>query len=96
MSEKRINCYECRYRGTILGDRHSKCQHPEVKKTGISDGFMIDIAEAVLGKADGARLKLGIKGGGQTWPANYNPVFLTACRGFEPKDDESKEGSCRK
>ena len=96
MSEKRINCYECRYRGTIPGDAHSGCWHPEVIKTGLWDNYFTALAEAYIGKAEGARHKLGILGGGMTWPENFNPTFLTACRGFESKDDESKEGSCQK
>lgn len=80
-----IDCYECKYRGTIPGDRHSKCQHPEVNKTGIDDCFMGGLAEAYLGKANPAKRALGIKGGGPTWPANFNPIFLTACLGFTAK-----------
>lgn len=88
------NCYDCRHRGTIPGDAHSCCRHPEVRKTGIEDGFMGGLAEAFMGKATGARLKLGIQGGGPTWPANFNPTFLMACRGFEAKAKEEK--SCQR
>ena len=63
MPEKRINCYECRYRGIIPGDAHSRCQHPEVVKSGISDEYTTAMTE----------------------------VFITACSGFESKDDEKKE-----
>jgi len=26
----KANCYKCKHRGTIPGDAHSKCNHPEV------------------------------------------------------------------
>lgn len=85
--EHQPNCYECRHRRTIPGDAHSRCSHPEVKKTSISDCFMSGLAEAYLGKAELARIALDVRGGGQTWPANFNPAFLTSCRGFEPKEE---------
>ena len=69
------NCYECRYRGTIPGDAHSCCRHPEVM-------------DGVLSKLD---VRFGTILGGFTWPVNYNPAFLTACRGFK-----AKEEPCRK
>jgi len=78
------NCYECRHRGILPGDAHSKCCHPEAKK-GLDDNDIAAMAEAFMGKADIARVKMGIRGGGQTWPANFNPAFLTACNGFEAK-----------
>lgn len=90
--EKRPNCYECRYRRTIPGDAHSRCAHPEVEETGISNDWF----EAFAGKACAAQRKLGIRGGGLTWPVNFNPLFLTACRGFRSKNDGKKEKSCRR
>lgn len=89
--EYQPNCYECRHRGTIPGDAHSRCRHPEVEKTGLDDNEIGAIVGVLQGKAVGARFKLGIRGGGLTWPANFNPSFLTACRGFESKKGEEKE-----
>ena len=27
-------CYECRWRGSVAGSRHSSCKHPETKEDG--------------------------------------------------------------
>jgi len=46
--ENKPNCRKCEYRGTIPGDSHSECKHPEVAKlvikgnpTGIRRGWFI-------------------------------------------------------
>ena len=31
VSDYKPNCYTCRWRGTLTGSAHSKCQHPEIK-----------------------------------------------------------------
>ena len=31
MTEQKPNCYECRFRGTIPGDCHSRCSHPTTR-----------------------------------------------------------------
>lgn len=76
------NCYKCVYRGVLPGDAHSKCCHPEATRS-LDPNDLAAMAEAFVGKADIAKLKLCIRGGGQTWPANFNPSFLTNCEGFE-------------
>lgn len=80
------NCYDCRHRRIIPGDTHSRCCHPEARRTGLSNNPIEALAEAFLGKANSARRALGVQGGGQTWPENFNPVFLTSCRGLEAKE----------
>lgn len=84
MAEK-PKCYNCVHRGILPGDAHSKCCHPEAKK-GLDSNDIAAMADAFMGKANSARVKLGIRGGGQTWPANFNPVFITSCLGFQGKE----------
>lgn len=84
------NCYECVYRGSIPGDCHSRCNHPEVK----SDGNYID---ALIGFISGEnieaikKLKIkgnlhGIKSGWFMWPVNFDPTWLENCEGFKKKE----------
>lgn len=79
--KRKPDCYKCIHRGTIPGDAHSQCRHPEARE-GLSSDLIAAMGEAFLGKAEKGRAALGIKGRVQTWPANYNPTFLEACRGF--------------
>lgn len=82
VDDKRPDCYKCIHRGVLPGDAHSKCCHPEATR-GLDSNNIAAMAEAYRGKATAGQRKLGIRGGGQTWPANFNPSFLTNCEGFE-------------
>jgi len=85
------NCYECVYRGSIPGDAHSRCNHPEVKQDDTPIRALVDM----LGeKNDGAVKKLNIKAnphgirfGWFMWPANFDPVWLENCDGFKTKEE---------
>lgn len=89
-AETKPNCYECKWRGEIPGDAHSCCRHPLVKQDGNPFGAMVDM---LMGKNVEAAKQLGIQGnetgirrGWFMWPANFDPVWLKSCGGFEPKD----------
>ncbi|MBC8458076.1 MAG: hypothetical protein H8D67_08795 [Deltaproteobacteria bacterium] len=90
--KKKFNCYQCKYRGTIPGDAHSRCNHPEVSQDDNEFGALVEMLQ---GKNKGAMGKLGIKGHPQgiragwfSWPANFDPTWLLNCDGFEPKEKE--------
>ena len=85
------NCYECQYRGTVVGDAHSCCRHPDA--LGNEDAFdaFMSTAGGLMGKTGDAE-KLGIKGHPQgirsgwfLWPTNFDPTWLMSCNGFESK-----------
>ena len=84
-------CYQCEYRGTIPGDSHSRCDHPEVEQ----DANMFSaLAEMLTGKNDEAARKLNIRGnphgirsGWFMWPANFDPTWLENCGGFKDKKE---------
>ena len=82
------NCYECVHRRIVPGDTHSSCAHPEV---GEQDIFTI-MGMALSGKFTELKTKLGVTGnphgikhGWFLWPANFDPVWLLSCNGFEKK-----------
>lgn len=83
------NCYDCKYRGNLPGDAHSCCLHPD---SGIKDGNVIlALINLVAGNREGIK-KLGItasphgvQSGWFYWPANFDPVWLESCNGFEEK-----------
>jgi len=84
------NCYKCIHRGTVPGDTHSCCNHPDLKGldlvTAIMD--MIDNKGTVQSVADKFQIKAnphGIKMGWFLWPINFDPIWLENCNGFEQK-----------
>lgn len=85
----KANCYDCKYRGEVPGDAHSCCRHPFVKQDNNPFGAIVDL---LMGKNDEAAKKLniaghahGIRHGWFLWPANFDPVWLENCDGFEKK-----------
>jgi len=67
-------CYDCKWRGDLVGDAHSKCDHPD----------------AIVEKTTGAGLNIkgnehGIANGWFAWPWNFDPTWLENCDGFTPK-----------
>ena len=83
--DDRPDCYKCKHRGSLAGDAHSRCKHPDVKLDSNPIGALVEV---IQGKAREVRRKLRIKGGGSVigWPANFNPVFLENCEGFELRE----------
>ncbi len=86
----KADCYKCRHRGTIPGDCHSRCNHPEVHQDTNMFGALFDM---IAGKNDGAAAKLeiigdphGIRNAWFMWPANFDPVWLRNCNGYEEKE----------
>jgi len=87
------NCYECRYRGTIPGDAHSRCLHPAL---GPQDDNPFGAMAALFGAAgqrtgevaitlNVAGATHGVRRGWFLWPVNFDPTWLLTCDGFTPK-----------
>ena len=89
-------CYKCKYRRTIPGDAHSRCAHPATGKQKAGMGGVFDaIVSMVDGRASEAAKKLnieadphGVRSGWFMWPANFDPVWLRNCDGFEAQEEE--------
>ena len=95
------NCYDCKHRGKIPGDAHSRCLHPKVSKAHEDPlaslmGMLASVrrCDPVIAKA---ALELGIAGsphgirnGWFNWPWNFDPVWLLECGGFEKKEVQSE------
>lgn len=90
MLEMKPNCYECKHRQNLIMDAHSTCTHPTVKQCQAQKGtgdasitlrkLSYDEAAKVLNIQGHPH---GIKNGWFTWPANFDPVWLENCDGFE-------------
>jgi hypothetical protein len=98
------NCYSCKFRGTIPGDTHSCCQHPDLE--GVTDnpieGVFAMFASvgrvspriAVQATAEKFEIKAnyhGIKQGWFNWPWNFDPVWLENCNAYEKKGQANGE-----
>lgn len=88
------NCYDCKWRGELVGDAHSCCNHPKVATTKDEPLNQIFGLLAAVGRIDisiaGNPLGVtgnrhGIKHGWFCWPMNFDPVWLDTCNGFERK-----------
>ena len=89
MSDK-PNCYECKFRGRVPGSAHSSCNHPKIEgKDSNPFGAMMQLMMGDFGKVSrelGITANAhGINKGWFLWPANFDPVWLTTCKGFESK-----------
>lgn len=90
------NCYKCIHRRSIPGDAHSSCRHPSISD--ISSNPMTRLLEALGGGAPVGADRLGVTGhphgircGWFGWPANFDPVWLITCNGFEARDAAEEE-----
>lgn len=90
MSDEKPNCYECKYRRNLPGDAHSRCAHPRVPVLHPALAIFQEMTSGV--KAEGVPPEQairvtgnphGIRSGWFMWPANFDPVWLVSCNGFE-------------
>lgn len=95
MSDK-PNCYECKHRGTIPGDVHSRCNHPKIKKVMNDPVAQILALFGSVGWSYPATVAIdginvtgneqGISKGWFNWPFNFDPTWLDTCDGWEEKE----------
>ncbi len=91
------NCYECKHRRDLLGDCHSRCEHPALRDVmndpltqilsllgAVGRSFPIDIFIEGI-KVTGN--EHGVKNGWFCWPFNFDPTWLETCDGFEAKNE---------
>ncbi len=88
--KEKPNCYECKYRGGVVGSAHSSCHHPKCK--GVGEG-LVGLLVALSG-GHAPQMNTGLKVKGDTYgirqgwfshPLNFDPVWLEECDGFEKK-----------
>lgn len=88
------NCYECKHRRDLPGDRHSSCAHPSAPQSDIGALFGILLSARKVPMAqEPSEMKVtgnphGIRSGWFNWPYNFDPVWLESCTGFEAAKKE--------
>lgn len=77
MKTPRPNCYKCKHRLPVPGSAHSSCDHEDALR--------------YPHKLDVQAYETGTRRGWFTWPFDFDPVWLIACKGFEVKAEEEKD-----
>jgi len=74
----------------VPGDAHSRCLHPAIGEQDANPFAAIFMLLADPDKVSAAALQLhitanpiGVRNGWFLWPANFDPVWLITCEGFE-------------
>lgn len=93
--DKKPDCYNCSFRGTVPGSAHSSCKYlddvfeePDLSmmKTALSIGM------ASLKDDDGnepvTMNETGINGGWAAWPLDYDPIWVDKCVWYAPINTE--------
>ena len=93
-----MNCYECEFRGELMGSAHSRCNHPATRNKEESPLMEAMAILASVGRVGptintDAATELGIianptgvKRGWFNWPYTFDPVWLISCNGFKQKE----------
>lgn len=68
------DCYKCKHRKNSSWTTHSRCSHPEA--------LTFDVRDALRVRA----VPHGVRNGYFLWPADFDPVWLLGCNGFEPAE----------
>ena len=84
------DCYKCKYRSNVPGDRHSQCLYPGNEdtlltmfgihtKNNVNNAIQLNIMAAAH----------GVSKGWFNWPMNFDPIWLRNCDGFQSKQNEN-------
>ena len=91
------NCNNCIHRGTVPGSAHSSCSlvGDEPKQLLVAIQYMKGARLHLKDKSTNKETPLlildptGIKGGWANWPIDFDPVWVSKCQGYTPKEPES-------
>lgn len=90
MKKEKPDCYNCKWRGEVVGSCHSSCNHPKCKiensftglASALSGGKMPPVATGLKVKGN----EHGIRSGWFNHPLNFDPTWLEECNGFKSKE----------
>jgi hypothetical protein len=95
MEEKKHNCYNCMFRGTVPGSAHSSCnalKHIGDKSTIAETAIVLGIASVKDEHGNNAVQMdpIGIRGGWAHWPLDFDPTWVNSCLFYINKEDMQK------
>ncbi len=81
-----MNCYQCKYHGSIPGDAHYCCRHPSIQNYPLGKLISMFVGGMIISEdTKELNIKLnphGVKNGWCYWPINYDPTWVDECDGF--------------
>ncbi len=89
------NCYECKFRGTVPGSAHSRCNVLSSNCSNESEVFELEIllsthrVQLTNKETNESLVKLndhGIVNGWASWPIDFDPIWVDGCV-FETKKE---------
>jgi hypothetical protein len=86
-----MDCYNCKFRGTVAGSAHSSCN--VIRSSGDEKSRELELLLAagsvrLTDGEDNPMVKLnphGIKNGWAMWPLDFDPVWVDDCKFFNQK-----------
>lgn len=89
-------CYECKYRGTVLGSVHSSCKSlreicDNTKDVSLlelligSGSVQMTVTDSDSGKTEPivSLNEHGVKNGWANWPIDFDPIWVDKCKLFK-------------
>jgi hypothetical protein len=85
-----MDCYNCKFRGGVIGSAHSSCKVISETKTENSSLLELMLSTHQVRMTDGDRdlVELnphGISNGWANWPLDFDPVWVKSCKFYTLK-----------
>jgi hypothetical protein len=97
--EKGKNCYNCKFRGSVVGSAHSRCraitENSSNKEKAMELEILLATGKYEMSLSDNVTgesrpiVKLnehGVKNGWAVWPINFDPIWVEDCAFFKEKE----------
>jgi hypothetical protein len=85
-----MNCYNCKFRGGVVGSAHSSCK--VISETKVENSLLMEVllsTHQIRLTSDGKDIvnldPHGIKNGWANWPMDFDPVWVTDCKFYVEK-----------
>lgn len=81
-----MNCYKCKFRGSVVGSAHSRCN--VIKSSGSDKSSELEFLIAsgmyeLINKETNKPLvvlnQYGVNNGWATWPIDFDPIWVESC-----------------
>jgi hypothetical protein len=96
---EKTNCYNCKFKGTVPGSAHSRCNAIRESLSNESESSRLEMLLAgnlvsmtiSEGDAKGEPIvKLnehGVKNGWACWPLDFDPIWVDDCKFYKEKEN---------
>ena len=88
-----MDCYKCKFRGSVPGSAHSSCnvirQASDIEKARELELLIAGGQVSLTDQDDNPIVKLnphGVKSGWAMWPLDFDPTWVDSCGFFKEKE----------